>query len=192
MESGKSMLKKAVETHIIPMGIKKNGNEALSRELTKNALAPQPRDQQNHFDRERKTYMQKTTQLCQILAVSIAVALAVPAFAQSQSRTPGLSNPPAASPSGGETMKAPRSGEASVGDKAATQADSALNLRIRQALSSDSTLAATASKIHLESDNGEVTLHGSVATDEQKSDIVNKISQMSGVKKVHDQLKVGV
>lgn len=89
-------------------------------------------------------------------------------------------------------MKMPQSGEAGIGDQAATQADRALNQRIRQTLSSDSTLAATASKIHLESDNGEVTLHGSVATDEQKSNIVNKISQMSGVKKVHDQLKVGV
>jgi osmotically-inducible protein OsmY len=136
--------------------------------------------------------MRKTTQLWQTLAVSIALALAVPAFAQSQSRTPGPSNPPATSPSGGEAMKAPQSGEAGIGDKAATQADRALNQRIRQALSSDSTLAASASKIHLESDNGEVTLHGSVATDEQKSDIVNKISQMGGVKKIHDQLKVGV
>jgi osmotically-inducible protein OsmY len=136
--------------------------------------------------------MRKTTQLWQTLAVSSALALAVPVFAQSQSKTPGSSNPPAASSSSRETMKAPRSGEAGIGDKGVTQADRALNQRIRQALSSDSTLATTASKIHLESDNGEVTLHGSVATDEQKSDIVSKISQMNGVKKVHDQLKVGV
>jgi osmotically-inducible protein OsmY len=135
--------------------------------------------------------MQKTTQLWQMLAVSSALALAVPAFAQSQGRTPDPSNLPAAS-SGGETMKAPQSGEAGIGDKAATQADRALNQRIRQALSNDSTLATTAPKIHLESDNGEVTVHGAVATDEQKSNIVNKISQMNGVKKVHDQLKVGV
>lgn len=136
--------------------------------------------------------MQKTTHLWQTLAVSVALALAVPAFAQSQSRTPDPSDPLATSPSSEETMKAPQRGEANLQDKAATQADRALNQRIRQALGNDSTLAATASTIQLESDNGDVTLHGSVATDEQKSTIVNTISQVSGVKKIHDQLKVGV
>ena len=78
--------------------------------------------------------MRKTTQLWQILAVSIVLTLAVPAFAQSQSRTLGPSNPSTSSPASEETMKMPQSGEAGIGDQAATQADRALNQRIRQTL----------------------------------------------------------
>lgn len=136
--------------------------------------------------------MQKTTHFWQTLAVSAALALAVPAFAQSQNLIPDPSDPLATSPSNADTMQAPQGEEAAREDIAATQADRVLNQRIREALSSDSALAAATSTLHLESDNGEVTLHGSVATDEQKSAIVNMIAQVSGVKEVHDQLKVGV
>lgn len=136
--------------------------------------------------------MRKTVQFWQTLAVGAALALAVPAFVQSQERSADPSSPPATSSPAGEIMKAPQSRGVTIEDKAVTQADRALNQRIRQALSNDSALAIVAPQIHLESDNGEVTLHGSVATDEQKSTLVDKISQMNGVKKVRDQLKVGV
>lgn len=136
--------------------------------------------------------MQKTPRFWQTLTVSAALALAVPVFAQSQSHTLDPSDPVATPPSSEGAMKAPQSGKADLQDKAATQADRTLNQRIRQALSNNSTLAAVASTIHLESDNGDVTLHGSVSTDEQKSTIVNMVSQVNGVKKIHDQIKVGV
>jgi osmotically-inducible protein OsmY len=75
-------------------------------------------------------------------------------------------------------------------DKGATPADQALNQRIRQALSGDMTLTTTLQKIHLDTDNGEVTLHGSVATDKQKADIATKVQQIAGVKKVDNQLRI--
>ena len=126
-----------------------------------------------------------------ISTVSMALALAVPAFAQSQHSTPSMSEPSGTSSSDREPMNTSQSGEAGKADRAVTQADHALNQRIRQALSGDSTLAATAQKIQLESDNGNVTLHGAVATSEQEEDIVAKVSQVAGVKKVNTQLKVG-
>jgi len=134
--------------------------------------------------------MQAKNYFWKISTISMALALAVPAFAQSQHSTPSMSEPSGTS-SDREPMNTSQSGEANKADRATTQADHALNQRIRQALSSDSTLAATAQKIQLESDNGNVTLHGAVATSEQEEGIVAKVSQVAGVKKVNTQLKVG-
>ena len=77
-------------------------------------------------------------------------------------------------------------------DKAVTPADQALNQRIRQALSGDMILVTAIQKVHLDTDNGEVTLLGSVATDKQKADIVAKVQQVVGVKKVDNQLTTAV
>jgi osmotically-inducible protein OsmY len=75
-------------------------------------------------------------------------------------------------------------------DKGTTPADQALNQRIRQALSGDMILVTAIQEVHLDTDNGEVTLHGSVTTDKQKADIAAKIQQVTGVKKVDNQLRI--
>lgn len=77
-------------------------------------------------------------------------------------------------------------------DKAATEADRMLNQRIRQTLIGDMTLATVIQKIHLDTDNGEVTLHGSGVTDKQKVDIAAKVQQVAGVKKVENQLQTAL
>ena len=123
------------------------------------------------------------------LAVSLSLALAVPAFAQGQSRTPQSSGPSSTPSAEGAKMQSYGGGVKAMEDKAATPADQALNQRIRQALSGDMTLAATIQKVHLDTNNGEVTLNGSVATDEQKADIVAKVQQVAGVKKINNQLR---
>jgi len=48
----------------------------------------------------------------------------------------------------------------------------------------------TAEKLQLATENGEVTLHGTVATEKEKADIATKVQQMAGVKKVNNQLQM--
>ena len=116
------------------------------------------------------------------LSVIISGALTLPAFAQGQSASPQSSDPGSTSSMAGAKMQSE--------DKAATPADHTLNQRIRQALSEDMALATAFQKVHLDTDNGEVILQGSVATDKQKADIATKIQQVAGVKKVDNQLRI--
>jgi osmotically-inducible protein OsmY len=132
----------------------------------------------------------KSTLWSAALAASVSLALALPAFAQGQSRG-STSSPGDAPPFEERTM--PQSSERvakTMEDKAATEADRMLNQRIRQTLTGDMTLAYTViQKIHLDTDNGEVTLHGSGVSDQQKTDIAAKVQQVAGVKKVDNQLQ---
>jgi hypothetical protein len=75
-------------------------------------------------------------------------------------------------------------------DEASTEADRTLNQHIRQALSEDTALAAAAQSVFIITDNGEVTLHGSVATEKEKADINAKVHQVAGVKKLKNQLQM--
>jgi len=124
-----------------------------------------------------------------VLAVSIALALALPAFAQGQGKSPGSSGTSSTSPYGGASMQPSEQMGKAMGDKAATPADRTLNQRIRQIFNEDATLAASAQNIYIETDNGEVTLHGLVTTEKAKADIVAKVQQVAGVKKVNNQLQ---
>lgn len=134
----------------------------------------------------------KSTLWSAALAASVSLALALPAFAQGQSG--GSKSSPGGAPSSeGATM--PQSSERvakAMEDKAATEADRMLNQRIRQTLIGDMTLATVIQKIHLDTDNGEVTLHGSGVTDKQKVDIAAKVQQVAGVKKVENQLQTAL
>lgn len=124
------------------------------------------------------------------LAVSISLALAPSAFAQSQN--PGSKSPSSGgTPSSEETTRQQPSEQAMKGmkDQATTEADRTLNQRIRQALTGDRMLAAFIQKIQIDTDNGKVTLHGSVETDKQKADVAAKVQQVAGVKKVENQLQ---
>jgi hypothetical protein len=61
---------------------------------------------------------------------------------------------------------------------------------LHQALNVDSALAISSKNVHLTTDNGKVTLHGTVATEKEKSDIEAKIEKMTGVKDVDNQLQI--
>src|SRR6266508_1645564 len=117
----------------------------------------------------------KTTLWQAVLAVSVLLALALPAFAQGQGKSPGSSGTSSTSPYGGASMESSGQIGKAMEDKAATPADRTLNQRIRQIFSEDAALAASAQNIHIETDNGEVTLHGLVTTEKAKADIIAKV-----------------
>jgi osmotically-inducible protein OsmY len=81
-------------------------------------------------------------------------------------------------------------GSATLADRGATEADRTLNHKIRQGLSADSSLASAAKNVHFNSDEGKVTLNGTVATEKEKKDIEAKVEKMAGVKDVDNQLQI--
>ena len=150
--------------------------------------------------------MRKRIRFYQVVAVSGALALAVPAFAQSQSGASDLSHPSMSSPShrGGTSegshpsMASPSHSETSqslqqqgknMKDRVASEADRVLQQRIREALNGQTELATAAQNIQLEIDDGEVTMSGSVATAQQKNDIATTVSRVAGVKKVNNRIQ---
>jgi osmotically-inducible protein OsmY len=141
--------------------------------------------------------MQKKSKLWPaVLAVSIS-AVTVPTFVQAQSSTSkspstssgvhsGSGHAPTSSTEKGTVGQVGKA----MGDQATTEADRALNQRIRQALTADSSLRSTTERVHLSTENGEVTLQGAVATEKEKADITAKVQQVAGVKKVSNQLQM--
>jgi len=75
-------------------------------------------------------------------------------------------------------------------DMATTEADKRLNSQIRQSLSSDTSLANVAQNIHFSTQNGRVTLHGSVASETEKNQLEEKVTQLNDVKSVQNELEV--
>jgi len=75
-------------------------------------------------------------------------------------------------------------------DMATTDADKRLNRQMRQALNSDTSLANVGQNIHFDTQNGEVTLHGSVASETEKNQIEQKVKQLSDVKSVQNEIEV--
>lgn len=163
--------------------------------------------------------MKKSSLWQAFLAVSIT-ALTVPAFAQSQTGTgsssagssmrsgadTGTTSSPSA-PSGatgssksmgstsspssmGASGSAGATGMSAAADKATTEADRTLNQNIRQALTSDSSLGSASKNVHFDTNNGKVTLHGTVATEKEKKDLEAKVEKMTGVKDVDNQLQI--
>src|SRR5262245_48257912 len=123
-----------------------------------------------------------------IIPTTIALALIAPAFAQSQHESFESSLPSGNSLSGTISMQgSEQENKSTMKDEAVTEADHMLNQRIRQALGQDVALAAATQSVSIKTDNGEVTLHGSVATEKEKADINTKIQQVSGVKKLYNQ-----
>jgi len=134
--------------------------------------------------------MQKKSKLWPaVLAVGIS-AFTVPTFVQAQSSMPQSPSTSSSAPTAGmEKGPAGQVGKA-MGDQATTEADRTLNQRIRQALTADSALGSTTERVHLNTDNGEVTLRGAVATEKEKADIGATVQQIAGVKKVHNHLQM--
>jgi len=75
-------------------------------------------------------------------------------------------------------------------DMAITDADKRLNNQIRHSLNSDTSLANVGQNIHFSTQNGEVTLHGLVASETEKNQIEEKVTQLSEVKSVKNELEV--
>jgi BON domain len=144
---------------------------------------------------EEKDMQKKSKLWPAVLAVSIS-AFTVPTFVQAQSSTPesprtksGVHSGTSAPTADLEKGPAGQVGKA-MDDKATTEADRALNQRIRQALAADSSLGRSTERVYLNTENGEVTLQGAVATEKEKADIGMKVQQVAGVKKVNNQLQM--
>lgn len=73
-------------------------------------------------------------------------------------------------------------------ESAAGAVDQELTQRVEQALSAD----PAAQNIQITAANGEVTLMGSVSTEQEKTNLAKKAQQVAGVTKVNNQLEVGV
>jgi len=90
----------------------------------------------------------------------------------------------------GSSAPAGSMGMGASSDQAKSEADRTLNQNIHQALSADSVLAASAKNVHFNTDNGKVTLQGTVPTEKDKKDIEAKVEKMTGVKDVDNQLQI--
>jgi osmotically-inducible protein OsmY len=69
--------------------------------------------------------------------------------------------------------------------------DRALAQRVEQMLREDTTLATAAENIQVHASNGQVTLMGSVSSQQEKTDLESKAQQVAGVTQVNNQLTVG-
>jgi osmotically-inducible protein OsmY len=71
-----------------------------------------------------------------------------------------------------------------------TETDRSLNARIRTTLSADSSLREPSQNVTLSSDNGVVTLNGTIATEKEKKELENRLTSMTGVSRVKNNLQI--
>lgn len=77
-----------------------------------------------------------------------------------------------------------------AGDYVVTEKDRDLASRIRLALIGNPDVSVTEDNIHLKVDNGEVTLHGWVNSEQERAAIAAEVRQLSGVRELNNQLQV--
>jgi osmotically-inducible protein OsmY len=104
--------------------------------------------------------------------------------------TMGSSAAPGGSTMGSSTAPGGTAGMGAATDQAKSEADRTLNQNIHQTLNTDSSLSASAKNVHFDTDNGKVTLRGTVPTEKDKKDLEAKVEKMSGVKDVDNQLQI--
>jgi osmotically-inducible protein OsmY len=80
--------------------------------------------------------------------------------------------------------------DVTASDQPENDADRKILQEVRQALTSDSSLSTSAQNVTVVSNNGKVTLRGSVKDDSEKQKIANKATQVAGVNNVDNQLTV--
>jgi len=73
---------------------------------------------------------------------------------------------------------------------AMTDTDRVLAQKVQDTLRQDSAGASAAQHVQVHAKNGEITLSGSVSTQEEKASLENKAKQVSGVSSVNNQLTV--
>jgi len=71
-----------------------------------------------------------------------------------------------------------------------TDADRALAQRVEETLRQDTGIASAAQNIQVHANNGQVTLKGSVGSQQEKMDLASKAQQVTGVAQVDNQLTV--
>jgi len=76
------------------------------------------------------------------------------------------------------------------GDQGESEADRSITQSIRQAVVKDDALSFTAKNIKIITVDGVVTLRGPVKSDKEKTDIGALAQQVSGIKRVDNQLEV--
>ena len=76
------------------------------------------------------------------------------------------------------------------GDQAENEADRMITQNVRKALTDDDALSTDGKNVKVITSDGNVTLRGPVKSEKEKSEIENKAKQISGVKKVDNQLEV--
>jgi hyperosmotically inducible periplasmic protein len=113
------------------------------------------------------------------LLLLLSAALAVAAC--------GREGPPDREPKAQASIEETRQAEAAA-DAGKPLSDASLTQIVRAALESESSLDAR--KIDVENRNGNVTLHGAVATDEQREKAARIVSAVGGVRNVQNNLAV--
>lgn len=70
------------------------------------------------------------------------------------------------------------------------KSDWGITLRVKQALLSDSALSISSRFVNVTTNNGVVTLTGTVPSAREMSEIIYRIKNVEGVKKVNNQMRV--
>jgi len=73
---------------------------------------------------------------------------------------------------------------------AMTDTDQVLARKVQDTLRQDAAVASAAQHVQVHAKNGEITLRGSVSSQEEKAALENKAEQISGVSSVNNQLTV--
>ncbi|QLH37574.1 MAG: BON domain-containing protein [Parachlamydiaceae bacterium] len=75
-------------------------------------------------------------------------------------------------------------------DQSESQSDLDITQKIRRALMDDDSLSVNAKNIKIMTNNGVVTLRGPVENSNERDSIARKVKDISGVKRVDNQLEV--
>jgi len=78
----------------------------------------------------------------------------------------------------------------STSDRAIKDTDRILNSQMRAALNHNATLREASNSIAMNTNNGVVTLTGTVPTEKEKKDIENELQRISGVNRVQNDLQI--
>jgi hyperosmotically inducible periplasmic protein len=116
-----------------------------------------------------------------LLLASLFIALTLAACSKSEDSQ-------SSKPSDNQMARADKGVTAS--DQPENEADRKIIQEVRQALTADSSLSTSAQNVTVVSNNGKVTLRGSVKDDAEKQKIANKATQVAGVTNVDNQLTV--
>lgn len=84
----------------------------------------------------------------------------------------------------------PQAAAPTPGTASMTDADRALAQRVEETLRQDMTVASAAQNIQVHAMNGEVTLRGSVSSEQEKTNLATAAQKVAGVTKVNNELEV--
>ena len=73
---------------------------------------------------------------------------------------------------------------------AMTEADRVLAQKVQDTLRQDAAVGSAVQNVQIHAKSGEITLHGSVSTQQEKAALESKAQQVAGVSRVNNQLTV--